>query len=196
MSNCGCYSTANTKAERKILTIALILNASMFVIGLIAGILAQSTSLIADSLDMLADAAAYIIGLFAIGRSLRFKAIAANLSGTLLLILGIGILIEIGRRAWLGSAPESITMIAVACISLAVNVNVLRLLNRFRKGEVHLRATWMFTRADVIVNLGVIVSGALVALTNSRYPDLIVGFSIGLYVIKESLEILRDTRKY
>lgn len=195
MSNCGCHSTANTQAERKILTIALMLNASMFVIGLIAGFLAQSTSLIADSLDMLADAAAYTIGLFAIGRSFAFKSRAAVLSGSLLLLLGISVLFEVIRRAWLGSFPESNTIMAVACISLIVNTYVLRLLKQFRKGEAHLRATWIFTRADVIVNLSVILSGALVALTQSRYPDLIVGFLIGIYVMKEALEILRMARK-
>ena len=194
MTNCGCHSTAATSAERKILIIALILNATMFVVGLIAGILAQSTSLIADSLDMLADAAAYTIGLFTIGRSLRFKAIAATLSGMLLLILGIGVLFEVVRRAWMGSFPESTTIIIVACASLVVNANVLRLLGRFRQGEVHLRATWIFTRADVIVNLGVIVSGVLVALTKSRYPDLIVGFFVGLYLIHEAYEILMDAQ--
>lgn len=195
MSNCECHPAATTMAERKILFIALILNATMFVVGLIAGMLAQSTSLIADSLDMLADAAVYTIGLFAIGRSLHFKSIAATLSGALLLILGIGVLLEVVRRAWLGSFPESTTMIVVACISLTVNANVLRLLGRFRKGEVHLRATWIFTRADVIVNLGVIISGGLVAITKSRYPDLIVGFFIGLYVVREAWEILSDARK-
>lgn len=195
MSDCGCRQMVTTTAERKILQIALVLNATMFVIGLVAGLLAQSTSLIADSLDMLADASAYTIGLFAIGRSLRFKASAATLSGSILLLLGAGVLLEVLRRAWLGSCPESTTMIIVACVSLTVNASVLRMLGRFRKGEAHLRATWIFTRADVIVNLGVIISGILVALTHSRYPDLIVGFAIGLYVIKEAIEILGDAQK-
>lgn len=195
MSNCGCHSQANTKEERKILTIALILNASMFVVGLIAGFLAQSTSLIADSFDMLADAAAYTIALLAIGRSLRFKANAAAFSGSLLFFLGVGLLVEVVRRAWLGSSPEGITMIVVACISLIVNSYVLQKISQFRHGEVHLRATWLFTRADIVVNLSVLVSGLLVALTHSSYPDLIVGFAIGLYVIKEALEILKSAKQ-
>lgn len=195
MNDCGCNHTATTNPERKVLQIALTLNGTMFVVGLIAGILAQSTGLIADSLDMLADASAYTIGLFVIGRSLRLKTIAATLSGGLLLILGFGVLLEVLRRAWVGSFPESTTLIVVAFISLIVNAIVLRLLSRFRKGEVHLRATWIFTRADVIANVGVIFSGVLVALTHSRYPDLIVGFAIGLYVIKEAFEILSDVRK-
>ena len=69
---------------------------------------------------------------------------------------------------------------------------MLRLLAPFRAGEVHLRATWIFTRADVIASIGVLISGVLVAMTGWRYPDLIAGTLIGLYVVKEAIEILRD----
>lgn len=192
MSDCGCHGEIKIRTERKILCFALFLNATMFLVGVIAGILSQSTSLIADSLDMLADAFAYTIGLAAIGRSPHFKMRAAILSGLLLLILGIGVLIEVLRRAWLGSMPESTTMMVIATLSLIVNSFVLKKLSPFRQGEAHLRATWIFTRADVIVNISVILSGLLVALSHSRYPDLVVGFAIGLYVIKEALEILKD----
>jgi len=63
---------------------ALALNATMFIVGVVAGLVGQTSSLIADALDMLADASAYAIALGAIGRSTRFKAGAATLSGSLL----------------------------------------------------------------------------------------------------------------
>jgi cation diffusion facilitator family transporter len=196
MSHCGCHEAeANTAAERRVLWIALALNLAMAVIGGIAGWLGQSTGLLADALDMLSDATAYSIGLAAIGRAARFKANAATLSGSLLLVLGIGVLIEVGRRALVGSEPASGLMLGVATLSLAVNVTVLRLLQRFRRGEVHLRASWIFTRADVVANVGVIISALLVAWTGSRYPDLVVGTGIGLYVIREAWEILSEARK-
>ncbi|MFZ2316110.1 MAG: cation transporter [Gammaproteobacteria bacterium] len=195
MSNCECQQIAGTITDRKILTIALALNAAMFIIGLIAGVLAQSTGLIADSLDMLADASVYGLGLLAINRSTQFKNMTAMFSGSLLLLLSVWILLDVGRRAWFGSFPDSTVMIIIACISLVVNGAVLSMLGKFRHGEIHLRATWIFTRADVIVNIGVIISGVLVALTNSRYADLIVGFVICLYVIKEACEIISSAHK-
>ena len=196
MNSCGCHSEQGaTDAERRVLRIALALNAAMFIIGVIAGIVAQSTSLIADALDMLGDASAYTIALVAVGRSARFKAGAASVSGSVLLVLGLGVLIEVVRRVLFGSAPESLVMIGVACVSLAVNATVLRMLGRFREGEVHLRATWIFTRVDVIANVGVIASGLLVFFTGSRYPDLVVGTAIGIYVIKEAFEILGEARE-
>lgn len=195
MSDCGCHHESKNAQERRVLWIALALNAAMAVIGGIAGWIAQSTGLLADALDMLSDASAYAIGLVAIGRTARFKVNAAWLSGSVLLILGIGILVEVGRRVVHGAEPLSGWMIGIALLSLAVNVTVLRLLSPLKSGEVHLRATWLFTRADVVANIGVILAGLLVLWLATPYPDYIIGTLIGLYVIKEAFEILGDARK-
>ena len=162
------------------LQIALALNATMFIVGVVAGLVGQSSSLIADALDMLADASAYAIALGAIRRSARFKASAATLSGSLLLLLGVLVLLDVGRRALMGNEPESLVMMAVAFVSLLVNASVLRMLRPYRQGEVHLRATWMFTRVDVIANVAVMLSELAVRLNGSRFPDLIVGGTIGV----------------
>lgn len=195
MSDCGCHAEATTEAERRILRLALLLNASMFVVGIIAGSIAQSMGLIADSLDMLADASAYGIALVAWHRSMAFKSRAATLSGSLLSIMGVSVLLGVAWRWVAGSEPDGPWMMAVAFVALAVNATVLRLLQRFRQGEVHLRATWLFTRVDVIANMAVIVSGGLVWLWQRRWPDLVMGAAIALYVIKEALGILREARE-
>ena len=163
MSDCGCEAPeVKSDQERRVLRIALGLNAAMAVIGGFAGWIAQSTGLLADALDMLSDATAYAIALLAIGRSALFKVRAAVLSGGLLLVLGIGVLVEVGRRVIYGAEPLSEWMIGTAILSLVVNLVVMRMLAPMRSGEVHLRATWLFTRADVVANLGVILAGVLV----------------------------------
>lgn len=195
MADCGCEAPeGRTAQERRVLRIALVLNAAMALIGGLAGWIAQSTGLLADALDMLADATAYQIALMAIGRSALFKARTATLSGGMLLVLGVGVLVEVVRRLIYGAEPLSEWMIGTALLSLVVNLTVLRLLAPMKSGEVHLRATWLFTRADVVANLGVIVAGLLVLWLRVPYPDFVIGALIGLYVIKEAIEILRDAR--
>ena len=195
MSDCGCEAPElQTEQERRVLYIALGLNAAMAVIGALAGWIAQSTGLLADALDMLADATAYTIALLAIGRSALFKIRAATLSGGILLVLGVAVLFEVGRRVIYGAEPLSEWMIATALLSLAVNLTVLRLLAPMKSGEVHLRATWLFTRADVVANVGVILAGLLILWLKVPYPDDVIVTLIGLYVIKEAVEILRDAR--
>ena len=195
MSDCGCHHEAKNAQERRVLWIALVLNAAMAVIGGIAGWIAHSTGLLADALDMLSDATAYAIGLVAIGRTARFKANAAWLSGSILLVLGIGVLVEVGRRVLQGAEPLSGWMIGTALLSLVVNVIVLRMLSPLKSGEVPLRATWLFTRADVVANIGVIRAGVLGWWLANPYPDYVIGTLIGLYLIKEAIEILRDARR-
>lgn len=180
--------------ERRLLLLALGLNGAMFVVGLVAGLVGHSLGLLADSFDMLADALAYGLSIAAVGRPPIFKARVAALSGTLLLVLGTGVLVDAIRRVWAGSGPDSTAMLLVASLSLVVNAVVIQRLARFRRGEVHLRAAWLFTRADVVANIGVIASALLVILTGSRFPDLVAGFAIGLYVIREALEIIGRAR--
>lgn len=194
MSQCECHNAGTNKAiAKKILYLALFLNLAMFIIGLIAGLLGQSTGLLADALDMLADASAYAIAILAIKRDITFKKNAARLSGILLLLLGFWILSDIVEKILYGSSPNSATMLIVASLSLLVNVTVLTMLKPFKNDEVHLRATWIFTRADIIVNIGVLISAGLVSLFRSRYPDLMIGFAVSLFVIKEATAIIKSS---
>ena len=196
MGDCACHDTAaETADQRRAIAIALALNLAMFVIGTVAGLLAESASLLADALDMLADASAYGIALLAIGRTATFKQRAATASGLILAALGSGVVLETIHRAVAGSEPEGWIIVGGAMLSLVVNASVLRLLHRYRDDEAHLRASWIFTRADVVANVGVIAAGMLVLVTGSRVPDLVVGCLIGAYVIKEAFEILRDARR-
>lgn len=181
--------------QRSVLWIALALNALMCLVEVTAGVIGNSTGLIADGLDMLADASAYGVALLAVGRGPRFKSNAATASGLVLLVLGLAVLFDVARRTIYGEPPEGWLMIAVAAVALGVNATVLRLLQRYRNEEVHLRATWIFTRADVIANIAVIVSGTAVLATGIRFVDLAVGAGIGIYVVKEAFEILRDARE-
>lgn len=192
MSDCGCHAEVTSVEAGRTLRLALALNAGMFVVEMIGGVIGESSGLIADSLDMLADASAYAIAIAAVSRGSLFKARAATVSGAILLLLGLGACVAVIARAITGSEPESLIMAALAIPALVVNTIVLRLLSKHRNGEVHLRATWIFTRADVVANVAVLVAAMLVFVTGSRYPDLVVGFGIGLYVTREALEILKD----
>jgi cation diffusion facilitator family transporter len=195
MTDCGCGGAAvDTAEQRRVLWIALGLNFGMFGVEVAAGFLAGSVSLLADGLDMLTDAATYGIALLAIGRTVRFKANAAVLSGTFVLLLGVGVLADAGRRAVYGGSPEGVWMIAVAAAALAVNAFVLQMLSRQRDPEVHMRAAYICTRADVVANAAVIASGIAVSVTGWRFADLIVGAGIGSYVIREALDIFSEAR--
>ena len=194
--SCDCWhSSASTENERKTLRIALVLNATMFVVGMAAGLWAQSSGLMADALDMLTDATAYGLGLMAVTRGLRFKQYSARWTGATLMLLSVGIVADVVRRFLFGSEPLGAAMVGFSLLSLCVNVTVLRMLARYREGEVHMRASWICTRADVVANFGVLASGLVVLASGWRYADLVVGLAISMYVAKEAVEIWQQARE-
>ncbi len=194
MSGCDCNIEVKNKAESRTLIILLLINAIMFVVEISVGLLAESTGLIADSMDMFADASVYAISLYAVGRSLLVKARAAHISGIMQILLGILVLIDITRRFIYGSEPESTLMITIGLLALAANTICLMLIYKHRQGEVHMRASWIFSKNDVIANLGVITSGFMVALLDSPYPDLIIGLLISIIVIRGGVFIIKDAK--
>jgi cation diffusion facilitator family transporter len=157
------------------LRIALAANIAMFVAGLIGWRVAQSTGLRADAFDMLADATGYAFALWAVGRADRDQQLAARWNGAMLMALGLGILGEVVHRWITPNEPVGPLIMGFATLSLIVNGTILRLLSKYRHSqEPHLRATWVDTRADVLVNVGVLVSGGghrLDGLPNDRPAD-------------------------
>lgn len=189
----GCsQASSRTEEERRTVRTALTLNFSMFAVGIVAGYWAQSTGMMADALDMLTDGVAYAFALMAITRGPAFKRNTARWTGGVLVVLGALIVVDVVRRGVFGSEPLGAAMMVYSVASFAVNLFVLLRLSRYRRGEVHLRASYICTRADVIANIGVFVSGGIVAVTGLRFADLAVGFAIGIYVLKEANEILRE----
>lgn len=93
-------------SESVTLKVLLGINAGMFVAEIVIGWLAESAGLIADSLDMFADAAVYGLSLYAVGKVASEQAKSARLSGFLQLLLALGALAEVARRLWFGSEPE------------------------------------------------------------------------------------------
>ena len=192
MAGCGCEVEIKDKSERRVLIALLLINGVMFVAELGIGWWAQSTALIADALDMLADAMVYSVGLYAVGRTLQVKAHAARLSGSLQVLLGLLVLADILRRFIVGSEPVSTMMMGMGLVALLANVACLILIYRHREGEVHMRASWIFSKNDVIANLGVILAGGLVAWSGSRLPDLVIGLLVVIVVIRGGILILKD----
>jgi Co/Zn/Cd efflux system component len=182
---------ASARSESATLWLVLAINATMFVVEVIAGWLAESTGLLADSLDMFADATVYGLSLYAVRRIAALQRRAAHLMGWLQLLLALGALAEVVRRFVFGGDPEPPVMISVALLALVANVTCLLLIAKHRGGGAHMKAAWICSNNDVLANLGVIVAGALVAWSGSRYPDLAIGSIIAALVLSGAIRILR-----
>ena len=196
MSSC-CGTTAQQhldKTQRKLLWAVLVLNGVMFLVEFVAGWIAESSGLIADSLDMLADTLVYAVSLYAVGKAIKYKANAAILNGTLQTVLALVVLADVSQRLIFGSQPNANIMLWVALLALSVNIACFALLYSSRNGDINIRASWICSRNDMIMNGGVILSALLVAKLNMAWPDLVIATVIALIVLRSAIRIIHDAR--
>lgn len=191
--HCTCEVTVTSPHEKRILIVALLLNAGMFVAEFGAGILSHSTALLADSLDMFADAFVYGLSLFALGRAPHWRHRAALVNGSLELLIGIGIMVEAMSKIFQDVIPKAEIMGIFGVAALLVNTLCFVLLARFRDGDINLRAVWICSRNDMLANIGVLVAAGLVAIYQTAWPDIVIGLFIAGVIIYSAWKIIMDS---
>jgi len=191
--DCGVdeAAAADNSSYRKILWIALAINAVMFGVEAIAGFGAGSVSLQADSLDFFGDAANYGISLFVLARPLRWRATASLLKGATMAVFGICVLGIAFYKAFVLVIPSAVVMGAVGVVALVANVLCAALLFRFRNGESNRRSVWICSRNDAIGNIAVVLAASGVFMTATPWPDLFVGTVMALLALTGAYQIIR-----
>ncbi len=180
------------KRYRYVLCAALIINATMFLVEIVAGWAAGSTSLQADALDFLGDSANYGISLWVAGMALAYRARAAMVKGMTMGLFGVWV---IGSAVWHavnGTIPDATTMGVTGLIALIANTTVLFLLWSWRSGDSNMRSVWLCSRNDVIANFAVILAAFGVFGTQTGWPDIIVALIISGLALVASFAIIRQ----
>lgn len=180
------------QGRRRVLQVVLAINLAMFVVEMGAGIVARSTALMADSVDMLGDALVYALSLYALSRSDRWKAGAALAKGVTILLFGAWIVVEIGTKVASGVTPLSGLMAIFGSLALAANVACLVLLWRHRGADVNMRSTFECSRNDVIANVGVLLAAAGVWLTGAAWPDILAGAIVAVLFLRSAVSVIGE----
>ena len=195
----GCEVTALRESHGRVLWAVLVINALMFVVEAYSGIVAHSTSLLADSLDMLGDAIVYGFSLFVLAKSLRWQAVAAVIKGVFMLAFGVGVLLEAVYKILNPVVPNAEIMGTIGALALLANLVCFGMLYRHRSDNLNMSSTGLCSRNDLIANVGVLIAAGASYWLTSRWPDIAVGTLIaGLFlhssvsVLKEALEELRQ----
>jgi Co/Zn/Cd efflux system component len=186
---------AKSKAYKRVLWIALIINLSMFVLEIAGSARSGSTSLLADAVDFFGDAANYGLSLAVFALSPVWNSRIAVIKGASMGLYGFFVL---GQTLWMmfyGVVPEAETMGVIAVLALLANLMVAVLLFKYRDGNANMRAVWLCSRNDALGNIAVMAAAAGVYLSNSRWPDLTVALFMSLLGLSASLQVLRAARK-
>lgn len=196
----SCCEAKSTELEQlrgrqgSVLKWVLAINAFMFLLEFSFGIISRSSALMADSLDMFGDAAVYGFSLYALNRGSVWRARAGLSKGVIMALFGIIVLGQAIYRAVIGTVPEAATMGAIGGLALAANLVCLSLLYRHRGDDINMRSTWLCSRNDIIANIGVLGASALVVMTGSGIPDLLVGTAIAILFLKSAYEVISEAK--
>ena len=194
MDDC-CEVREIPREQRRTLQIVLLINVVMFVTESVAGVLAHSTALFADSLDMLGDAIVYGFSLYVIGRGIAWQARAALLKGLIMAAFGIGLLVQVAFKITRGVTPTVEVMGVVGTLAFAANLGCLALLWRRRGDDINMRSAWICSRNDVIGNAAVLVAAGAVAVTGSPWPDIVIGLLVASVFGRSAVQVVRDASR-
>ena len=180
---------------RRVLWIALVANALMFLVEIAAGVSAGSVSLLADAIDFFGDAANYGLSVFVLAMGPLARARAAVFKAASMVLFGVVVLARALWVGWQGGAPEPLTMGAVGALALATNVGVALLLYAYREGDANMRSVWLCTRNDAIGNVAVLLAALGVLGTGTRWPDLLVATVMAGLALSAGLSVVRQARR-
>jgi len=195
MKDCCEIRADVPEQQRRVLHVVLWINAAMFLVECIAGLIAQSTSLLADSVDMLGDAIVYGFSLYAVSTGGRGQARAALLKGGIMAAFGVGVLVQVVVKVMRGVVPSADVMGGVGLVALAANVLCLALLWRRRTDDINMRSAWLCSLNDVAANVAVMIAAGAVAATHSGWPDILVGLLIAAMFGSSATTVIRDARQ-
>ncbi|MDO9320995.1 MAG: cation transporter [Pseudomonas sp.] len=181
-------------AYRRVLWLALLINAGMFAIEISAGLSAGSVSLLADSLDFLGDAGNYAISLFVLTMSLSWRARAAQFKALSMALFGLGVLVATAWNAWQGGVPVAATMGLIGGLALLANLSVAALLYAWRDGDSNMRSVWLCTRNDALGNVAVLLAALGVLGSGSAWPDLLVAGIMASLALSSAWQVLGQAR--
>jgi len=180
---------------RRILWIALVVNAAMFGVELIGGWRAGSVSLLADAVDFLGDAANYGISLYVLALAPVWRSRTALMKGITMAVYGLFVLGTTVRHLAAGTVPEASAMGAIGFLALTANGLVAILLFAYRNGDSNMRSVWLCTRNDAIGNVAVLLAALGVFGTGASWPDLMVAAVMGVLGLTAARSVIAHARR-
>lgn len=177
---------------RRVLWIALLVNAAMFGVEIVGGLHSGSTSLLADALDFFGDAANYGVSLLVLSMAVAWRSRAALLKGLSMGAFGCFVLAQTAWSIAQGIPPEPATMGMVGFLALLANLGVAALLYAYRSGDANMRSVWLCTRNDAIGNAAVMLAAAGVFGTGSGWPDWAVAALMSALALSAAYTVVRS----
>lgn len=188
----SCEVTALREKHSRVLKVVLMINAVMFLVEGMTGWLANSTSLMADALDMLGDALVYGMSLYVLTKSLQQQAKVALAKGGFMLLFGLFVLGDAIYKLIQPAMPDVQMMGVIGSLALIANLVCFFLLYSHKEDNLNMSSTWLCSRNDLFANVGVLLAAGISYLFLSKWPDILMGTAIALLFLKSSWYVTQE----
>ncbi len=194
MSDGHNHSCDHHAHDRKVLWIAFALNFPLFVLEVWQGLGADSTSLLADSMDFLSDSASYLITLYVLTKPLKTRSHAALFKASMMLALAVLALGQGVHNIISGSVPAYLTMGWVGTLALIANITTAAVLYNSRDRDSNMSSVWLCSRNDALANIFILIAAGLVFATGTIWPDLAVALAIAYLETTSAIKIIKHAK--
>jgi cobalt-zinc-cadmium efflux system protein len=187
------------------LILVVLLNFIITVAELIGGIYSGSLSLLSDALHNFSDGIAIVISYIAMkiaGKEKdeqktfgykRTTILAALLNSIVLIAISIFLFKEAYLKFVHPQPVNGSVVIWVALLGLIANFIGVLLLQKAKSGDLNIRSSYLHLLSDALSSLGVLIGGIIIYYFNMYWVDPLLTVLIGLYVMKESFEIVQKS---
>ena len=193
-TNSACEIEKLRERQYGTLKLVLAINLVMFLVEMTAGILASSTALLADSLDMLGDSIVYGFSLYVVAKSDQWKAISAIIKGSIMALFGLFVLGQAAYKMIFPVVPVYEAIGIIGFLALIANGSCLLLLWKHKSEDINMKSVWICSRNDIIANSSVLVAALGVWLTQHQWPDIIIGIAIALLFLRSAFYVLKEAK--
>jgi cobalt-zinc-cadmium efflux system protein len=192
-------------ADRRALTIALVLIAAFLVAEVVASFVAGSLALLADAGHMLTDAGALAFALFAATLAARpaqgrwtfgykrLEILAAQANGVTLLVVALLIVFGAVRRLITPEEVRGGIVLVVALVGIGVNAAATAVLARASRESLNVRGAFLHVATDMAAFAGTAVAGALILFTGWNRFDPLASLFVAALMLWASWGLLRES---
>jgi len=199
----GHSHSLSVDADRRYLTIALLLIVGFMVFEVVAGIIAHSLALLSDAGHMLTDAGALVLSLIVIrlvqrpsGGSLtygmrRAEVLSGQANGAVLLVLGALVTYEGISR--LVSPPDVAggLMTIVAALGVVVNLAAAWVLAKANRQSLNVEGSFQHIVTDLYAFIGTLVAGIVIIVTGFDRADAIASLIVAALMFRSGYGLQR-----
>jgi len=191
--------------SEKNLLISILLNGGITVGEIIGGLLSNSLALLSDALhnlgDTLALLLAYIAGKISRRKNTssktfgykRVEILAALLNAIVLVVIVVYLFVEACHRMLDPQPVKGVIMFFVAFAGLIANLASVLLLKKHARQNINVRAAYLHLIGDTVSSVLVVITAALIAFFNIYWIDPLVTFFLGIYLLKETWSIMKES---